>query len=360
MNNDFFEINYRKAQLYYVQNNGSSIDNFVINFKTDFKDIFRGISVKHCSVGVASLKELNYGFKYNFPHWEISVKDRNNTREYSLKILLDCDNFPFKICNEAWVSDNYEKYEKAKEEDFNYNIKRAYGLIADFLKKHTSYFKLTVYCGTIPSSSWPNRCYIKVITRLQASGVDVFELNGATNLTEFGKTYIAEIKNEFSHIVDIGDYNISKLFRDKKERQTITRLAENNVRKRMGIKNVGEEFVNETQLANITKKMFPDTIRQYKPKWLGKFAIDIFVPSLNLAVEYNGEQHYIPVERYGGQEKLDKQQERDAFVRKKCEEFNILLLEWHYEIKVTASSVYDLYSKHVDLKNYKSPLTLFD
>ncbi len=97
--------------------------------------------------------------------------------------------------------------------------------------------------------------------------------------------------------------------------------------------------------------MFPDTIRQYKPKWLGKFAIDIFVPSLNLAIEYNGEQHYKSIERYGGEEKLKKQQERDKFVRKKCKENNIILIEWHYENKITELNVREKYSQYIDLKN---------
>ena len=165
-----------------------------------------------------------------------------------------------------WVTGVDASLEKGKQEDFEDNIKRAYSLIEGFFKKHTCYFKLTVFCGTIPTSSWKNRCYIKIITRLPATGIDVFRLKGINNLTDFGKSYISEIKNEFSRIVDSNEYKLVNLFSNKKERETIARLAENIVRKKMGIKNVGDAFVNETLLAHFTKKMFHDIIRKYNTK----------------------------------------------------------------------------------------------
>ena len=74
-------------------------------------------------------------------------------------------------------------------------------------------------------------------------------------------------------------------------------------------------------MLNITKKIFPDTIRQFSPKWIGKFQIDIYIPSLKIAVEYNGIQHYKAIEKFGGEVKLLQQQARDEFVREKCKEY---------------------------------------
>ena len=37
-------------------------------------------------------------------------------------------------------------------------------------------------------------------------------------------------------------------------------------------------------------KFFPDIKYNYKTPWLGKSEIDIFMPSLNLAIEYDGER----------------------------------------------------------------------
>lgn len=39
---------------------------------------------------------------------------------------------------------------------------------------------------------------------------------------------------------------------------------------------------------------------EYSPDWLGKQRFDIYIPKYNIAIEYNGEQHYKPIARFGG------------------------------------------------------------
>ena len=51
-------------------------------------------------------------------------------------------------------------------------------------------------------------------------------------------------------------------------------------------------------------------------------------------IEYNGIQHYKPVEFFGGEEKFRKQVERDNNLRQYCKENNIRLLEYSYQIKL--------------------------
>lgn len=363
MSSDLFIVNPQKAKhLYEVQNDNTIVDTFVIKLKKEFGDTFHAISVRGLSAGKNDFgfKQLPYGFEQRALYWESSVVDRTKIREYYLKLYVNYDKFPFKICNMDWVPSVDSRFEKASEKDFYFNRDRAFRLIEKFFKKHTKFFMVSVFCGVLPHSSWSTRCYIKVIIRLPVSGIDVFMHSGINNITDFGQTYLSEVRKEFCKIVDSDNLDLSKLFTLKKEREKIARRAENNVRAKMGLKNVGDAFVNETLLANITKKMFPDAIRQYNPKWLGKFILDIYVPSLNLAIEYHGEQHYKPIKRFGGEDKLIKQQQRDEYVRVKCKEYNVLLLEWHYSTKVDEESVYEFYSKHVDIGNYKRPQTLFD
>ena len=52
-------------------------------------------------------------------------------------------------------------------------------------------------------------------------------------------------------------------------------------------------------------------------------------------IEYNGRQHYEPVEKFGGEEQFLKQQQRDSDLRKYCAENNINLLEIRYDIKLS-------------------------
>ena len=49
-------------------------------------------------------------------------------------------------------------------------------------------------------------------------------------------------------------------------------------------------------------------------------------------IEYNGKQHYEPVEIFGGKEAYDKQVIRDNQIREYCKENDIILLEYSYEI----------------------------
>lgn len=67
-----------------------------------------------------------------------------------------------------------------------------------------------------------------------------------------------------------------------------------------------------------------------------KFDFAIFDNEENLLqlIEYNGEQHYNPIEKWGGEEKLIIQQERDTRKEKYCKDNNIPLLiipYWDYD-----------------------------
>lgn len=64
------------------------------------------------------------------------------------------------------------------------------------------------------------------------------------------------------------------------------------------------------------------------------FAIFDEKNEIKLLIEYNGEQHYNPIDKWGGEEKLIIQQERDARKKQYCEEHNIPLLVipyWEYD-----------------------------
>lgn len=71
--------------------------------------------------------------------------------------------------------------------------------------------------------------------------------------------------------------------------------------------------------------------RQYPITFKGNnYKLDFFIPSRNLIIEYNGEQHYKPVEMFGGAKAFHKQQQRDKNVRDYCKDNNIYLLEISY------------------------------
>ncbi len=58
--------------------------------------------------------------------------------------------------------------------------------------------------------------------------------------------------------------------------------------------------------------------------------VDFYLPTLNTIIEYNGEQHYIAKEYFGGKIKFEHQLLRDNYIRNYCKENNIKLVEIMY------------------------------
>ena len=75
---------------------------------------------------------------------------------------------------------------------------------------------------------------------------------------------------------------------------------------------------------------------EYKPQYpieidqsinsSGNAYIDFYLPSYNLFIEYNGKQHYTPIEYFGGKLNFKHQQKRDQYIVEYCSNNNINLL----------------------------------
>ena len=65
--------------------------------------------------------------------------------------------------------------------------------------------------------------------------------------------------------------------------------------------------------------------RQYPIKRQFNMRADFYIPSIDMIVEWNGVQHYEPVELWGGSKAFDRQQRRDADMVKYCEETGMKL-----------------------------------
>lgn len=70
---------------------------------------------------------------------------------------------------------------------------------------------------------------------------------------------------------------------------------------------------------------------QYSPKWLNKQTFDIFIPTHNIAVEYQGIQHYEAVDFFGGGKGLEKTIKRDTTKAKLAEKNNCTLIYHKYD-----------------------------
>jgi hypothetical protein len=114
----------------------------------------------------------------------------------------------------------------------------------------------------------------------------------------------------------------------------IWRECENEVRSKKNIPLIGEGWISETILYKKFVEYYPNLKidSQGSPKWLKGQRYDIWIPDINVAIEYHGEQHRSPIKIFGGKEGLKKNITRDQEKKKKSNENNVdLIIIWHDE-----------------------------
>lgn len=128
---------------------------------------------------------------------------------------------------------------------------------------------------------------------------------------------------------DFAEYHFSncEVFRDFVG--DFIRQAENALRVDKGLPRIGEGWISETQLYYQLKDMFKDhqVLQHARPPWLGRQHLDVYLPELSVAVEFQGAQHDRPIEFFGGQRAFEENQKRDKRKRAACKRNNITLLE---------------------------------
>lgn len=117
--------------------------------------------------------------------------------------------------------------------------------------------------------------------------------------------------------------------------------AENCVRDLTGVPRVGEKWINETLLYKYVDGLLPDVEvqREASPQWLGRQRLDIYVPALSLAIEYQGQQHFYAVDFFGGEKALEKNKERDRIKAQKCRNQNVALIYFSYKDELSENLV---------------------
>lgn len=100
----------------------------------------------------------------------------------------------------------------------------------------------------------------------------------------------------------------------------VMRDAENSARVRMGVPKIGEGWVQETMLIYRVKDAFPqlEAVQHGRPDWLSPQHLDVWIPSLNIGIEFQGEQHFRPIAYFGGEEAHKASKERDARKESLC------------------------------------------
>ncbi|MBR4445317.1 MAG: hypothetical protein IKS37_05430 [Solobacterium sp.] len=135
-------------------------------------------------------------------------------------------------------------------------------------------------------------------------------------------------------------YTDLSLYEEKDGYKTDWRLQRTRIRTELTEKGIIKpKWKHELSLFQAIRKRYPDTLYQYRPDWLERQSLDLYIPSLQAGIEYQGIQHYHQVGFFGGEEALLHRWELDMQKKKRCEENGVRYIEWPYDLEPTAANV---------------------
>ncbi len=119
------------------------------------------------------------------------------------------------------------------------------------------------------------------------------------------------------------------------------RIAENAARLAVGYPLIGQKWISETTLYRTVRSLLAPRVvcQHYQGKEMDGQEIDIWVPSVGLAIEYHGPQHSQPQAFWGGEAALAAAKERDERKRRRLRELGCHLVEFHHDEQFTEETV---------------------
>lgn len=103
------------------------------------------------------------------------------------------------------------------------------------------------------------------------------------------------------------------------------------------LKSLGESLINQILTKyNISfeqQKSFPGC------KDKGTLYFDFYLPDYNCCIEYDGIQHFYPIEYFGGEKALQETQKRDNIKNKYCRDNNIKIIRFSYKDIISEENI---------------------
>lgn len=132
--------------------------------------------------------------------------------------------------------------------------------------------------------------------------------------------------------------------------------VDNYLKQTLGLSDLNEKWIKEFAMVKLFYKWFEGfkQLTQASPVWLKPQRLDLFIPDLKLAIEYQGEQHFMPIELFGGEEGFKTRKESDERKKKLCEAngINLEYINYYDDLLEKVKEIYFKY--YPDIKANKS------
>lgn len=94
-------------------------------------------------------------------------------------------------------------------------------------------------------------------------------------------------------------------------------------------------WYHEFLLYLLVKYIYPDTLFQYSPEFLNGMIYDIYVPSIHLAIEYQGQHHFFDIKHHSLT--AEEVKERDKNKKEMSIKNNVTLIQWPFDQNIELS-----------------------
>jgi hypothetical protein len=99
-------------------------------------------------------------------------------------------------------------------------------------------------------------------------------------------------------------------------------------------------WVSENQLFQLVRRQLKgiDVIQHARPTWLEPQHLDIYIPAVDLAVEYMGRQHFEPLDFFGGESAYLELVQRDQKKAQLCQRYGLELIYVRHDENLASRS----------------------
>lgn len=280
------------------------------------------ISLDEIKIRLYNLYKDKYQYDFsNFINTHSKIGVKCSIHGWSNQILKNL--FIGHECNKCGNDRSSEK-QKSNIEDIINKFIKTHGDKYDYSKfeykknRESSIIICPIH-GEFEQSAW---------THIKGHGCPSCSKNKKFTKEDFIKASI--IKHSKSYIYDFADYKNmhTKVKIICTKHGEFYQMPQDHINKSQGCptcnqskgENLIEIFLKNNNIKYISQKKFDDC------KSISHLLFDFFLPDYNTCIEFNGIQHYYPVDIFGGKDNLDITIKRDLIKYKYCIDNNIKLI----------------------------------